>query len=90
MPAKGQATFFLFHRDRQWNEKQQSWMGLERKRGKLNALNDWLRNRGNAFTTQVGQGLEVLKNVKYVITLDSDTVLPRETAHRLIAAMAHP
>ncbi|WP_447877130.1 GH36-type glycosyl hydrolase domain-containing protein [Serratia fonticola] len=88
--CEGPSHFFLFHRDRQWNEKQQSWMGLERKRGKLNALNDWLRNRGNAFTTQVGQGLEVLKNVKYVITLDSDTVLPRETAHRLIAAMAHP
>lgn len=65
-------------------------MGLERKRGKLNALNDWLRNRGNAFCTQIGDGLEVLKNVKYVITLDSDTVLPRESAHQLIAAMAHP
>ncbi|MFC0225400.1 GH36-type glycosyl hydrolase domain-containing protein [Serratia aquatilis] len=86
----GPSHFFLFHRERQWNEKQQAWMGLERKRGKLNALNDWLRNRGNTFTTQIGQGLEVLKNVKYVITLDSDTVLPRETAHQLIAAMAHP
>lgn len=88
--CEGPSHFFLFHRDRQWNEKQQSWMGLERKRGKLNALNGWLRNRDNTFTTQIGQELEVLKNVKYVITLDSDTVLPRETAHQLIAAMAHP
>ncbi|WON78939.1 cyclic beta 1-2 glucan synthetase [Serratia sp. UGAL515B_01] len=86
----GPSYFFLFHRERQWNEQQQTWMGLERKRGKLSALNDWLRNRDNTFTTQIGQDLEVLKNVKYVITLDSDTVLPRETAHQLIAAMAHP
>ncbi|MBO1503984.1 cyclic beta 1-2 glucan synthetase [Serratia proteamaculans] len=89
-PCEGPSHFFLFHRNREWNEKQGVWMGLERKRGKLNALNDWLRNRGNAFCTQIGDGLEVLKNVKYVITLDSDTVLPRESAHQLIAAMAHP
>lgn len=89
-PCAGPSHFFLFHRDRQWNEKQRVWMGLERKRGKLNALNDWLRNCGNAFSTQIGTGLEVLKNVKYVITLDSDTVLPRESAHQLISAMAHP
>ncbi|MGQ5968272.1 GH36-type glycosyl hydrolase domain-containing protein [Serratia sp. IR-2025] len=89
-PCEGPGHFFLFHRDRQWNDKQGVWMGLERKRGKLNALNDWLRNRDNAFSSLVGAGLEALKNVKYVITLDSDTVLPRDTAHQLIAAMAHP
>ncbi|PVZ85829.1 cyclic beta 1-2 glucan synthetase [Serratia sp. S1B] len=88
--CEGTSHFFLFHRERLWNEKQQTWMGLERKRGKLNALNDWLRNRGNEFSRQIGQGLALLKNVKYVITLDSDTILPRETAHQLIAAMAHP
>lgn len=89
-PGQAASHFFLFNRSRQWNDMQQVWMGYERKRGKLNALNDWLRNRGNVFSTQIGFGLEVLKNVKYVITLDSDTVLPRDTAHQLIAAMAHP
>ena len=58
--CEGPSHFFLFHRDRQWNEQQQSWMGFERKRGKLNALNDWLRNRGNTFTTQIGQELEAM------------------------------
>ncbi|MFI8416868.1 GH36-type glycosyl hydrolase domain-containing protein [Serratia sp. NPDC078593] len=82
--------FFLFHRDRQWNEQQGVWMGYERKRGKLNALNDWLRNRNDAFSVTLGEGKEVLKNVKYVITLDGDTVMPRDCAHQLIAAMAHP
>ncbi|HEJ9094514.1 TPA: glucoamylase family protein [Serratia odorifera] len=87
---EGPSHFFLFHRDRQWNQQQGVWMGYERKRGKLNALNDWLRNRDNAFSVQIGEGKEVLKNVKYVITLDSDTVMPRDCAHQLIAAMAHP
>ncbi|WP_163371902.1 hypothetical protein, partial [Enterobacter hormaechei] len=53
-------------------------------------LNDWLRNRDNAFSSLVGAGLEALIFVIYVITLDSDTELPRDTAHQLIAAMAHP
>ncbi|MFS7179090.1 hypothetical protein AB6846_01635 [Serratia proteamaculans] len=63
-------------------KKQGVWMGLERKRGNR-------MQGGNAFCTQIGDGLEVLKNVKYVITLDSDTVLPRESAHQF-TAMAHP
>lgn len=83
-------TFFLFHRSRQWNAKGNKWMGYERKRGKLAALNALLRNQDNKeFSHIVGQ-YQVLTNVKYVITLDSDTQLPREAAWKLIASMAHP
>src|SRR6185437_5618180 len=32
----------------------------------------------------------ILYDVKYVITLDSDTQLPREAAWKLVATMAHP
>jgi len=65
-------------------------MGWERKRGKLHELNLLLRGRGEtAFSVHIGD-LEVLGEIKYVITLDADTILPREGAQRLVATLAHP
>ena len=85
-----QDTFFLFHRPRIWNSREQKWMGYERKRGKLAALNALLRGRGtNEFSLIIGN-YQKLTQIKYVITLDSDTQLPRETAWKFIATMAHP
>ncbi|OMQ22880.1 GH36-type glycosyl hydrolase domain-containing protein [Serratia oryzae] len=89
-PAHLGTSFFLLHRERAWNPKQGVWMGYERKRGKLAALNQWLRHQQQQFATVAGNHPEVLSNVKYVITLDADTVLPREAAHQLVATMAHP
>lgn len=83
-------TFFLFHRPRKWNAGEKVWMGYERKRGKLGELNSLLRNAGyDDFSLIVGD-VENIKHVKYVITLDADTQLPRESAWKLVAAMAHP
>ena len=83
-------TFCLFHRSRTWNPTENKWMGYERKRGKLSALNAFLRKRGrNEFSMIIGDE-ETLVDVKYVITLDSDTQLPREAVWKFIAAMAHP
>ncbi len=82
--------FFLFHRAREWNEGEQKWMGYERKRGKLAALNAFLRGRGKDEFSIIKGDYHLLSDVKYVITLDSDTLLPRDTAWKLIAAMAHP
>ncbi|MEO8768130.1 MAG: glucoamylase family protein, partial [Nitrosospira sp.] len=82
--------FFLFHRPRRWNGGERLWMGHERKRGKLADLNALLREAGSdAFSLVVGN-TTVLPEVKYVITLDTDTQLPRESAHQFIGAMAHP
>ncbi|HEY5903808.1 MAG TPA: glucoamylase family protein, partial [Anaerolineales bacterium] len=82
--------FYLFHRDPEWNPQEESWMGWERKRGKLHQLNLLLRGSGQgAFSVQVGD-LQVLRGIRYVITLDADTIMPREAAHRLVAALAHP
>src|SRR5208282_5883426 len=95
--AKGD-TFFLFHRPRRWNDRDRVWMGFERKRGKLAELNALLRGRendgipdlqGNRFSLIVGN-TEILSNVKYVITLDTDTQLPRDAARQFVGAMAHP
>ncbi|MGZ6240464.1 MAG: cyclic beta 1-2 glucan synthetase, partial [Syntrophales bacterium] len=71
-------TFFLFHRPRLWNPRERIWMGYERKRGKLAALNALLRGGSREpFSCIVGD-TGVLSNVKYVITLDTDTQLPRD------------
>lgn len=82
--------FFLFHRRRQWNEREHVWMGKERKRGKLTDLNNLLKeNIQTNFLLIVGR-LHHLTEVKYIITLDSDTQLPRESARQFVGTMAHP
>lgn len=82
--------FFLFHRPRRWNAQEKVWMGYERKRGKLADLNALLRGGGKeAFSLIVGD-TTALAEVKYVITLDTDTQLPRDTARQFVGTMAHP
>ncbi|MGZ8261115.1 MAG: cyclic beta 1-2 glucan synthetase, partial [Caldimonas sp.] len=87
-------SFFLFHRPRRWNARERLWMGVERKRGKLGDLNALLRGDepgegGERFSRIVGR-VAVLRSVRYVITLDSDTQLPRDAAAKLVGTMAHP
>jgi cyclic beta-1,2-glucan synthetase len=82
--------FFLFHRERRWNEREGAWMGWERKRGKIDEFNRLLRGAsGTSFTTQIGE-LAILPLVRYVITLDTDTRLPRDAAKTLIGVISHP
>jgi len=81
--------FVLLHRHRIFNAKQGVWMGWERKRGKLLDLNKFLLNQLDAFPIKAGP-VEVLQGTKYVITLDSDTQLPRGTAARMVGTLAHP
>ena len=85
----GRQPFYLFHRRREWNAQQGTWMGWERKRGKLIALNRFLRGAVDPFSLKAGD-LAALPHIRYVITLDSDTELPREVAHRLIGTLEHP
>ncbi|MGB5063616.1 MAG: glucoamylase family protein, partial [Candidatus Competibacter sp.] len=83
-------AFFLFHRPRRWNPQERVWMGYERKRGKLADLNALLRGGArDRFSRVVGDPV-LLSNVKYVITLDTDTQLPRDAARQLVGAMMHP
>lgn len=82
--------FYLFHRKRTWNPHEKRWMGWERKRGKLEDLNNLLRgNRTQRFISIVGNE-QIFSSIKYVLTLDSDTKLPREAACKLAGIMAHP
>ena len=82
-------SFFLLHRHRVYNPREKGWMGWERKRGKLMDLNRLLRGQYDSFPVKVGN-TSVLPRVQFVITLDSDTELPRGSAHRMVGTLAHP
>ena len=87
----GKPIFILLHRKRLWNPAHNRWMGWERKRGKLHELNLLLRgNRSGSFLDIDGAFDALAKTVRYVITLDADTRLPRGAALRLVGKMAHP
>jgi cyclic beta-1,2-glucan synthetase len=88
----GAGRFFLFHRSRSWSESEQRWIGWERKRGKLEQLNRFLVGEsapeleGFLCTGDRAQ----LEGIRFVITLDADTQLLRDTARRMIETLAHP
>ncbi|QEG29966.1 N,N'-diacetylchitobiose phosphorylase [Gemmata obscuriglobus] len=88
--ARGKAdVFFLFHRKRQLNVSEGAWMGWERKRGKLDEFNRLLKgDTSTSYTVQTGDAAAI--EARFVLTLDADTVLPRDAARRLVATLAHP
>ena len=86
---QARGSFFYFHRRQIFCASENTWMGWERKRGKLLDFNSFLRGERDAFLVKTGD-LSLLRNVHYVITLDSDTQLPRDTARKLIGTLAHP
>lgn len=86
----GAGKFFLFHRNRSWSPSENAWIGKERKRGKLHELNRYLI--GEFLEEQILKvgDAQALKDIRYVITLDADTQLPKDKAKQLIATAAHP
>ena len=82
--------FHLFHRRRRWNPMEEKWMGWERKRGKLHEFNRLLRGADDTSFIVATADQALLSSVRYVITLDSDTQLPRDSARRLIGTALHP
>jgi cyclic beta-1,2-glucan synthetase len=84
----GEGRFVLLHRRRVWNSGESRWMGWERKRGKLHELNMLLQ--GAVETTFIIIGGKLPAGIRYVITLDADTRLPRDAAQKLVGKLAHP
>ncbi len=85
--ASGLQRFYLFHRRRLWNPSEGKWMGWERKRGKLEEFNRWLQGATNTTVIEI---TPPPPDVKYVITLDSDTQLPNGAVRQLVGTLAHP
>ena len=84
------SIFYLFHRPRLWNPVERVWMGWERKRGKLEQFNALLRGGDRSAFAEIVGDLSFLGAIKYVITLDTDTQLPRDAACKLVGNLAHP
>ena len=91
--------FNFIYRKREWNEKENSYLGWERKRGMLNQLDQYILQGKNPFRKNTIQEKienqekptvqQELKNIKYIITLDADTDLVLNSASELVGAMAH-
>ncbi len=63
-------------------------MGWERKRGKLHELN--LLLRGDKDTTYFPSNEDIPTDIKFVMTLDSDTRLTPDSVNRLAGKLIHP
>jgi cyclic beta-1,2-glucan synthetase len=91
--VKGTKLFYLLHRKRLWNQSEGKWIGWERKRGKLHELNLLLRgSKSTSFSTITSNSKKcaALQCIRFVVTLDTDTILPRGAARRLAGTLAHP
>ncbi|MEZ4814371.1 MAG: glucoamylase family protein [Bdellovibrionota bacterium] len=89
-PVAEKKYFHLFVRKRLWNESENKWIGWERKRGKLHEFNKLLRTEKETSFIHKSADLSFLKNIKYIITLDSDSRIPRDVARSLIGTILHP
>jgi len=86
----GGEIFFLFHRERQYNASNDVWIGWERKRGAIMEFNDLVQGASDTSFAWSSSEAPPFGKIRYVITLDSETILPIEMAKRLIGTMAHP
>lgn len=86
----GEGIFFLFHRKPVWSESEGAWIGFERKRGKLECLNRYLLGKGTEEDILYVGKREALGDIRYVITLDADTRLPKDKARQLVETLSHP
>ncbi|MCP4319797.1 MAG: DUF3131 domain-containing protein [Hyphomicrobiales bacterium] len=86
----GSGPFCLMHRPRKFNTNEGVWMGWERKRGKLDQFNRFLLGAAADDFSICEGSVNDLRQIRFVITLDADTMLPPGTAAQLIGTMAHP
>ena len=80
--------FNFVYRKRTWNSSEECYMGWERKRGLLNQFNEYLLGHiKNPFRINTIENIET--EIKYIITLDSDTDLTLDSGLELVGAMSH-
>ncbi|MDD3168974.1 MAG: glycosyl transferase, partial [Eubacteriales bacterium] len=87
---EGKDLFYFYHRLRKLNERDNKWTGWERKRGALMELNEMLLGSQETSFIFYSNAKLPTTDIKYVITLDADTMLPFGMAKKMIGAMAHP
>lgn len=82
--------FVLLHRNRLFSDSEQRWIGWERKRGKLEQLVSALALDSTVEFLDLGDASRLAIDVKYIVTLDSDTQLPPGRLRELVGVAAHP
>ena len=83
-------SFLLFQRQRKWNPSERKWIGWERKRGKLVEFVELLKGKKDTSFINIEGDRSTLADIRYILTLDSDTQLPLESAHRMIGTLHFP
>jgi cellobiose phosphorylase len=82
--------FYYFHRHRKFSQVQKKWMGWERKRGALVELNSLLTGSADTSYSTISCINDSIPKIRYVLTLDADTILPIGSAKKLVGIMVHP
>lgn len=85
--------FALLHRPRSWSESERAWIGWERKRGKIEALLEWLVEKDptrNGPFMPLGPHSQIGRGYRFVITLDADTGMPPNALREMVSIAAHP
>jgi len=81
--------FFLFIRGREYSKTGKEFIGRNRKMGAYSSLVKLITGVCNEFETVRGNR-DILPSLKYILALDEDTVLPFQTAKKLILTALHP
>jgi cellobiose phosphorylase len=82
--------FYFYHRSSIFNKKNNKWFGWERKRGALMEFNELVLGAKDTSFAYISSHDLPFSRIKYIITLDSDTILPMGMAKKMIGTMAHP
>ncbi|MBR6767179.1 MAG: hypothetical protein IKM02_04435 [Clostridia bacterium] len=89
----GWEKYGYIHRPRTFLKADRRWMGFDRKRGALMALNRLLMGMPgaeDAFSVEGAACSWLKEGCKYVVTLDADTRFLPGTIRKLVGIMAHP
>lgn len=86
---EGVQPIMLLHRDRCFSTTQAQWIGRERKRGKIESLNQLISGDPSELRILIGED-EWIRRVRFVLCLDEDSRLCRDAIQILVGALAHP
>nr|WP_106058387.1 glucoamylase family protein [Clostridium vincentii] len=86
---QGEDHFFFFNREKLFNPNEGAFIGKERKRGKIMEFMALLKGDSNHTYNVISSDMENIRDAKYIITLDADTFMPRDSAKELVGAMSH-
>ena len=84
-------VFFFFVRERQYSKSEEAYIAPERKRGAVGALSAFLCGRSDMFCQEsIKPGENICRNIKYVLTLDEDTIPEFDCVKSFAGIMMHP